>query len=320
MTPRGPAVSVIMIFLDAAEFMDEAIASVMAQTEPDFELLLCDDGSTDDSTSIALRWAAAHSDRVRYLEHTGHVNRGMSATRNLGLAAARADLVAFIDADDVWRPRKLIEQMAILEVHPEVGMVCGTVRYWGSWSGGEDVLVPTGHVQNRVVRPPETSLRMYPLGSAAAPCPSDLLMRRDAVDAIGGFEEEFTGARQLYEDQAFLSKLYLARPVYFSDSVWLDYRQHPDSCVAWVTRDGRYDEVREYFLTWFEGYLRRLPEPPPRAVQAALARALRPYRRPRVDALLTSPRRLAARGRGVVRRLRSAQEASSTPGSDPDPH
>jgi hypothetical protein len=86
--------------------------------------------------------------------------------------------------------------------------------------------------------------------------------------------------------------------------------------VAWVTRDGRYDEVREYFLTWFEGYLRRLPEPPPRAVQAALARALRPYRRPRVDALLTSPRRLAARGRGAVRRLRSAQEASAVAGPD----
>jgi glycosyltransferase involved in cell wall biosynthesis len=316
MIEAAPRVSVIMPIFNGETFLDEAIDSVMSQSVDDLQLLLCDDGSTDQSVFIAQGWASRYPGTVTCLQHPGHANRGAAPTRNLGLTAARGEFVAFIDADDVWRPRKLIEQLTILEAHPEVGMVCGTVRYWGSWSGGEDVLVPTGHVQNRVVRPPETSLQMYPLGSAAAPCPSDLLMRRDAVDAIAGFEEEFTGARQLYEDQAFLSKLYLARPVYFSDSVWLDYRQHPDSCVAWVTRDGRYDEVREYFLTWFEGYLRRLPEPPPRAVQAALARALRPYRRPRVDALLTSPRRLAARGRGAVRRLRSAQKASAAAGAD----
>ena len=311
-----PRVSVIMPIFNGSAFLDEAIASVMAQSEDDLQVLLCDDGSTDRSVVIAQEWASRHPDKVACLQHPGHANRGAAPTRNLGLTAARGEFVAFIDADDVWRPGKLAEQIAIMEAHPELGMVCGTVRYWGSWSGDEDLLVPTGHVQNQVVRPPETSVRMYPLGSGAAPCPSDLLMRRDAVEAIGGFEDEFTGARQLYEDQAFLSKLYLARPVYFSDAVWLDYRQHADSCVAWVTRDGRYDEVREYFLTWFEGYLRQLPEPAPRAVHAALSRALRPYRRPRVDAVLTSLRRLGARGRGSVRRLRRPQEASASPRSD----
>ncbi len=318
MTEIKPRVSVIMPVYNGEAFLDEAIDSVLAQSVDDLQVLLCDDGSTDRSVAIAHRWASRYPDTVATLQHPGHANRGAAPTRNLGLRAARGDYVAFIDADDVWRPGKLVEQMAIMHEHPELGMVCGTVCYWGSWSGGEDVLVPTGHVQNRVVRPPETSLRMYPLGSAAAPCPSDLLMRRDAVEAIGGFEDQFTGARQLYEDQAFLSKLYLARPVYFSDSVWLDYRQHRDSCVAWVTRDGRYEEVREYFLTWFEDYLRQLPEPPPRAVEAALARALRPYRRPKLDAVLAVPRRLAVEGRGVVRRLRSAQGTEATPAANSD--
>ena len=68
------------------------------------------------------------------------------------------------------------------------------------------MIVPTGHVINCLVMPPEASLALYPLGKAAAPCPSDMMLRRDAVNAVGGFEEHFTGPRQMYEDQAFPGK------------------------------------------------------------------------------------------------------------------
>ncbi|HEX8089705.1 MAG TPA: glycosyltransferase family 2 protein, partial [Blastocatellia bacterium] len=95
-------VSVIIIFLNAEEFIAEAIESVFDQTYSDWELLLVDDGSTDASAEIALRYAAGYRGRVRYLEHEGHQNRGMSASRNLGIASARGEFVAFLDADDVW--------------------------------------------------------------------------------------------------------------------------------------------------------------------------------------------------------------------------
>ncbi len=141
-----------------------------------------------------------------------------------------------------------------------------------------------------------------------------MLMRRDAVEEVGGFEEHFTGPRQIYEDQGFLAKLYLARPVWFSDAVWLDYRQHDESCVATVTREGRYHDVRRYFLTWFERYVERLPEPPPREVRAALSRALRPYRRPLLSAVLSFGGRLATRGRRLVRALGAGVGAASLSG------
>lgn len=96
---------------------------------------------------------------------------------------------------------------------------------------------------------------------------------------LGGFEEHFSGARQMYEDQGFLAKLYLSAAVYFSDRVWLDYRQHADSCVAVVRREGRYEEVRGYFLRWFRDYLRKSPNPP-RAVVRAVDRALLLNRHP----------------------------------------
>lgn len=163
-----PRVSVICIFLDEERFLTEAVESVVAQTYRDYELLLVDDGSTDGSTRIARDYAGRFPDRVRYLEHEGHANRGMSATRNLGLARAHSEYVAFIDADDRWRPGKLAEQTAILDADPDVGMVCGTVNYWRSWEGGEDRLVPTGRPLDGASRPPAATLALYPLGAAKA--------------------------------------------------------------------------------------------------------------------------------------------------------
>jgi glycosyltransferase involved in cell wall biosynthesis len=306
LSETAPRVSVVTIFFNAEAFIEEAIASVMAQTDGDFELLLCDDGSNDSSSAIAQSWERRLPSKVRYLEHKGHANQGMSATRNLGLRAARGEFVAFLDADDVWRPDKLGEQIAIMQAHPELGMVCGAVNYWRSWAGGEDSVVRTGHVQNRVVPPPESAMALYPLGSAPAPCPSDMLLRREAVEAVGRFEEHFSGSRQIYEDQGFLAKLYLAWPVYFSDAVWLDYRQHPHSIVATVTREGLYDDARYYFLTWLEGYLNRLADEPPEDVKACLTRALRPYRRPVIHMLATLPGRLIGKGHKSLGRLGAA--------------
>jgi glycosyltransferase involved in cell wall biosynthesis len=292
-------VSIISIFLNGGKYFAEAIESVLAQDCQDFELLLVDDGSTDGSTDVAESFAQHAPSRIRCLHHPGRANRGMSASRNRGLKEARGDFVAFIDADDRWAPNKLREQLAIFKRFPEVDAVCGAVNYWRSWDGHRDALVPTGHVQGRPIRPPEASIALYPLGKAAAPCPSDLMVRRSVAVGVGGFEESFTGPLQMYEDQAFLAKLYLGHTVYFADACWLDYRRHDGSCIAQVSRQGRYDEVRGYFLKWFEDYLQQRPEKQHSAVMAALDRALLPYRHPH----LGRPIRAAAK---ILRRFSRA--------------
>ncbi len=106
-----PRISVVMIFFNSERYITEAIDSVLAQTFTDFELLLVDDGSTDTSSAIARDYVDRYPTRVRYLEHEGHANRGMSAARNLGLRNAVGEFVALIDSDDVWRPNKLAEQL-----------------------------------------------------------------------------------------------------------------------------------------------------------------------------------------------------------------
>ncbi|MEQ1911729.1 MAG: glycosyltransferase family 2 protein, partial [Vicinamibacterales bacterium] len=83
-----PTVSVIIIFYNAAGFLAEAVDSVLAQTYADWELLLVDDGSSDESTALARRYVDADPLRIKYLDHPGHQNLGMSATRNRGLVEA----------------------------------------------------------------------------------------------------------------------------------------------------------------------------------------------------------------------------------------
>jgi glycosyltransferase involved in cell wall biosynthesis len=254
-----PLVSVVVPFLNAATFLEECIESVVGQTYAHWELLLVDDGSTDRSTEVAREYTARHADRIRYVEHPGHENRGATTSRNLGIRHARGRYVAFLDADDAWLPAKLAEQVAIAEAEPEVSMVHGAALCWRSWTGAPDDLgadeQPATTLRNRLLRPPSLLTIAYPLGKEPAPPPSDLLVRRSLLDRIGGFEEGFQGIFQLYEDQAFLAKVYLHGAVYVADACWTKYRIHPNSCVARVRGAGHRDLVRLFYFEWLEKYL-----------------------------------------------------------------
>jgi glycosyltransferase involved in cell wall biosynthesis len=127
-------VSSIIAFKNSEKFLEEAVESVIAQTYDNWELLLVDDGSTDSSTAIALRYAEQSPETVHYLEHAGHQNLGAAASRNLGFRYARGEYVALLDSDDVWLPHKLEDQVAILDSHPEAGMVFGQSQRWHSWT------------------------------------------------------------------------------------------------------------------------------------------------------------------------------------------
>jgi hypothetical protein len=194
--------------------------------------------------------------------------------------------------------RNLLIKLRFWTKVPRSEWCAGRVIYWSSWSVGNDIVLPTGHRQNSAVYPPEASLALYPLGTGTAPCPSDIMVRTSSARALGGFEEQFTGQNQLYEDQAFLAKLYLAVPVYFSNEIWLKYRLHPNSCVATVRAMGKYHDVRRYFLDWYEAYLTN-KQNPDRLVLAALHRALRPYRKPHIHHLFALPSKLRNRYHGM---------------------
>jgi Glycosyl transferase family 2 len=252
-------VSCIITFLNAEEFVEEAIESSLAQTHENIELLLVDDGSTDGSTRIALGYAELCPEKVRYLEHDGHENRGAAASRNLGIGEAKGEYIALLDSDDVWLENKLEEQVAVLDAHPEAGMVYGQSQYWHSWTmkpedAHRDHVPKLGVQTDALFEPSMLSRLVYPLGPATAPCPSDLMLRRVTVQRVGGFEEAFRGMYQLYDDQTFLAKVYLNEPVYVAGKCWDRYRQHPDQCVSVVRESGEQHTVRLAFLRWLAEY------------------------------------------------------------------
>jgi glycosyltransferase involved in cell wall biosynthesis len=288
-----PRVSVITIFLDGEAFLADAVESVLAQTYDNWELLLVDDGSGPAAATIARTYAGRFPNKIRYLEHPGHDNRGMSVSRNLGIRHARGEFIAFIDADDVWSPPKLAEQIAELDAHPEVGMVCGTVVVWHEGTGRPDEILPVGHRQDAVIFPPDAVVAVFPLGPAQAACPSSIVVRSDLVRRLGGFEDQFVG---FLEDQAFFCKVYLNAPVFFSNRARFKWRRHPGSCVAIVEAEGSYDRLRLGYLEWFESYLGAVQDVDPRVTQA-LAYALRYYRRPRIHFLLSLPTKVRNRCR-----------------------
>lgn len=255
-----PLVSAIIIFLNAEKFIQEAIDSILAQSYSNWELLFVDDGSTDRSSEIALNHVQKYPGKVKYLEHPGHANKGMSASRNLGIRHAKGAYIAFLDSDDIWLPHKIERQLTIFKKYQRASMVYGATRYWYSWSGHSDDTkrdyVPNLGVQpDKLFDPPSLSTLLYPLGKGTAPCPSDIMVRRKAIERIGGFEKSFTGKYQLYEDQAFLAKMYLKEPVFVSSQCWSWYRLHPDSCMSTVKQAGHYHTVRLYFLNWLKEYL-----------------------------------------------------------------
>jgi len=257
-----PRVTAIMIFLNGEQFLAEAIDSVLGQTLTDWELILVDDGSTDGATAIAQSYARRFSDKICYTEHPGHENRGMSASRNRGIALARGDTIAFLDADDIWLPRRLAAHMTVLDAHPEVGLVMGPTLWWRSWAakGGNarvawqhiDVPREQGLPTHQVIDAPAVAISFLESHGTALCGICSLTARRDEVLAAGGFNDEF---RTLYEDQVFEFRMCLRSKVWVVDEILDQYRQHPDSACNMEGRRSGDARMRPIFLAWLQGHL-----------------------------------------------------------------
>jgi glycosyltransferase involved in cell wall biosynthesis len=283
MTAATPLVSVVMPFLDGIRFLPEAVDSVVTQTYPEWELLLVDDGSTDGSSALARDYARGWPGRIRYLEHPGHANRGKSTSRNLGIAQARGELLAFLDADDVFLPDKLTRQVGLLREQADAVMVYGNTEYWVSWNPDRPVLkrdrlgslgVATGRAY-----PPPRLLEAWLRKPGIVPCICSLLVRRAAAVACGAFDESI---QDMYEDQVFLAKMVFAGPVLVEQGCGERYRQHAGSTSARAIDEQRYhptrpNESRRVFLQWLAGYVARQPADGDEKLAQALRSALRPY-------------------------------------------
>lgn len=232
-------VSVVIPTYNRAHLLGPCIESVLAQTYRPIEIVVVDDGSTDETPALA----ASFPPEVRYVRQA---NRGVAGARNTGLAHARGEFVAFLDSDDRWLPFKLALQVAFLKAWPEVGMVwtdmaavdsaqnvlepsyLRTMYHAYRRTCPEDMLAPAGTVA--------TYWRDAPEALAGRPCyrgdlfrgmllgnlvhTSTVLLRRHRQRAVGGFDE---GLRISGEDYDFHLRTTAAGPVGFIDATTIRY-------------------------------------------------------------------------------------------------
>ena len=171
-----PQVSVIIPTHNRAAFLRGAIASVLNQTFQDFELLVVDDASDDDTPQAV---AGFKDERIRYFRH--ETNKGGSAARNTGIRNSSCDFIAFLDDDDEWLPEKLNKQMElILASEPKVGVV---------YTGYLDVDPTNGQILSTQIPLKRGNLTQHLLRENCIGSASSVLVRRSCLQQIGWFDE-----------------------------------------------------------------------------------------------------------------------------------
>ncbi len=171
---RKTTVSVIIPAYNAARFLRATIQSVQDQTYPNWELLIVDDGSTDETAAIA-RAYQAKDERITLISQS---NQGVSAARNWGMAQSRGEILAFLDADDQWLPAKLSQHLAQFQANPQLGVSFAQVEFLTP--SGE----PTGQLSSSQLRnlKPINFLAENPTTTT-----SNWVIRRQVFTEVGGF-------------------------------------------------------------------------------------------------------------------------------------
>jgi GT2 family glycosyltransferase len=241
---RGPLVSVVVPTYNRAHLIRRTVESVLAQGYAPLEIVIVDDGSTDDTRAVLER-AYGGDERVRYVYQE---NRGPAGARNRGFREARGEYVALLDSDDAWHPWKLSLQVRCMELHPELGM---------TWTDME-MIDPQGNVVDRaylrrmyhayqLFSDDELFSRSFPLREVApdlAPMAgearlrtgdifskmimgnlvhtSTTLLRRSRLEQVGGFDESL---RHSGEDYDFHLRTCREGPVGLLDLPAIRYQQ-----------------------------------------------------------------------------------------------
>ena len=176
-------VSVVIPAFNAAGAIAAALSSVAAQTRPPAEVVVVDDASTDNTADVARSGSSNH----RIIQSP--CNLGPAAARNRGVAEARGEWIAFLDADDAWLPGRLAPQLACAAEYPEVAFFCGdTVAL-------EDG-TPNGKRESprlAVHSPPSIVLRLQDLAIRNCVATSTVLVKKASILGAGGFDEQFRG-------------------------------------------------------------------------------------------------------------------------------
>jgi glycosyltransferase involved in cell wall biosynthesis len=212
---RKPKISVIIPTYNRAALLLEALASVFAQTWRDYEVIVVDDGSTDDTLSLLAPW-------LSHIRLFSEPNRGVAAARNLGICEARGEFICFLDSDDLWTPSKLETQLSFAEQNTQYALIASEIEGFDS----------SGKVQAR------SKASMYRIRNgfvledllfANWIQTSTVMVRRETLLRVGGFDEDIG---QFGEDWLLWMRIAAESPIYFLPAPLVRYRVHSQNLTS----------------------------------------------------------------------------------------
>lgn len=234
---RAPVVTVLLPTFNRARLLPQAIASVLGQSFVDLELIVVDDGSSDDTAAVV---EAIADPRLRYLRRP---HAGISAAMNAGLAAARGEFVGRVDSDDLWLPDLLAVQVAALREHPRAG--AATARSQAMDAGG----VPLPSLWGGPPRFPGDTFRSMVYEDFTSNI--TVVARRSCVEEAGGYDESMP----TNEDWDLWLRVASRHELLYLDRVLARFRWHGDNVTGpgsphfVATIDGRVHVLDKLFAT-----------------------------------------------------------------------
>ena len=221
---KSPLVSVIIPAYNAEKYIERTIHSVLLQNYENIEIIVIDDGSTD-NTATVVKKLANEDKRLHYVHQQ---NGGVSSARNHGYKLSKGEYLAFLDADDIWLPNNVSKKLAHLQDNPDVGLV---------------------HSDAMVIDENDNSLNETKKGKSGwilddlllwngtcIPAPSSILVKREVVDSVGGFDTSLSTAA----DQEFFFRVAAKYKIGRVEEVTWQYRMHSQnmhSNIALMERD-----------------------------------------------------------------------------------
>jgi glycosyltransferase involved in cell wall biosynthesis len=201
----GPRFSVIIPTYNRDRFIGESILSALEQRYPAEEILVVDDGSTDKTRQVVHGIPSGSTVHYYYQK-----NQGPAGARNYGASRAKGTWLAFLDADDVWRPDKLFTQADHVRKYSEVVMFWGDVDYMDAAGKPREPMDWNDHLAPLMFNHP------------VCPTPSTVIIRKDIFTRLGGFNP----LMRCYEDGEFFMRVAAQFPIYFIDQILATYRCH----------------------------------------------------------------------------------------------
>ena len=214
-------VSVIIPTYNYARFIEQAIESVLAQTHPNIEIIVVDDGSTDHTEEVLAKFG----DKIKSIKQQ---NKGVGAARNNGVKVSDGAFVAFLDADDIWLPNKIERQLQVFQNDEEVGLVSVGMREFDK--EGKTISL---YLDGKNGWCAEKLLVLSPMNVSG----SAITLRRNAFERVGGFDE----MKELHpsEDWEFCYRVAREFKFHFIPELLVDYRNHGNNGHLNVPRTER---------------------------------------------------------------------------------